>query len=50
MNYNGWTLIFSFKQKKLTLQERKARVEQKKAEFLKQQQEGDDDDDDEDDE
>ena len=46
-----WSLIFRYNQKKLTHQERKERVEQKKAEFLKQhQQEGDDDDDDEDDE
>lgn len=45
-----WSLIFRYNQKKLTHQERKARVEQKKAEFLKQhQQEGDDDDDDDED-
>ncbi|XP_067058116.1 large ribosomal subunit protein uL18-like [Acropora muricata] len=49
--YKGELPPKRYNQKKLTHQERKARVEKKKAEFLKQhQQEGDDDDDDEDDE
>lgn len=40
-------ILFRFNRKKMSLQQRKARVAQKKAYFLKQQGEGDDDDDDE---
>ena len=40
-------ILFRFNRKKMSLQQRKARVAQKKAYFLKQQGEGDDDDNDE---
>jgi len=48
--YKGELPPKRYNPKKLTPQERKARVEQKKAEFLKQHQQEGDDDDDEDDE
>ena len=39
-------ILFRFNRKKMSLQQRKARVAQKKAYFLKSQGEGEDDDDD----
>lgn len=44
--FSNCVILFRFNRKKMSLQQRKARVAQKKAYFLKQQGEGDDDDDD----
>ena len=45
-SFSNCVILFRFNRKKMSLQQRKARVAQKKAYFLKSQGEGEDDDDD----